>query len=291
VTVPSAPTHTKRAILLTIAKFFDPLDGLLPLVLPPKFPCNDCGPSNAGGMTKFLANFLIADPITINDFRVSMPLAFRARLFTDFTLYTTPFIGAQCRVLFFPTATFAAVVYLHTINIGSSIIVSLLAAKSKVAPLKTISPAIEIICCVASRSLDAFRALSAPTSESRVSLLESRVSLHHYTRLTESESFSMESLCRQLRFGCTITSEVSCSDAHQSRRLRVSLPIFSRHMLYSGQTFHGCIILPSPGRTQHALRCLPICSIGISHRIILCDQNCYELPLIYISISKSTSML
>jgi len=52
-------------------------------------------------MTKFLANFLIADPITINDFRVSMPLAFRARLFTDFTLYTAPFIGAQCRVLFF----------------------------------------------------------------------------------------------------------------------------------------------------------------------------------------------
>jgi len=49
-------------------------------------------------MTKFLANFLIADPITINDFRVSMPLAF-AGLFTDLILYTASFMGFPSRRL------------------------------------------------------------------------------------------------------------------------------------------------------------------------------------------------
>ena len=79
----------------------------------------------------------------------------------------------------------------------------------------------------------------------------------HYTRLTESVTFPMENLCRQSHFGYAITPPLVSwrhVSTHQSRGLRetlaVSLPIFSRHMLYGGQAFHGCIIFPSPGRIR-----------------------------------------
>jgi len=74
-------------------------------------------------MTTFLANFLIAGPITINDFHVSTRLAFRAGLLTDLTLH--------CALHEFSvsTAAFAAAVYLRTVNINGSITVSLLVAK------------------------------------------------------------------------------------------------------------------------------------------------------------------
>ena len=72
--------------IVSIAKFFEPLGWLLPSVLPAKFLCSNCGLSNAG-MMKFLTNFLIVGPITINDFHVSMLLAFRAGFLTDLILY------------------------------------------------------------------------------------------------------------------------------------------------------------------------------------------------------------
>jgi len=79
----TVPLSSEQTILSIIAKFFDPLGWATQSVLSPTFLCSDCDPSNAGGMTKFLANFLIV-PITINDF--SMPLVFRAGiLFTDLT--------------------------------------------------------------------------------------------------------------------------------------------------------------------------------------------------------------
>jgi len=86
-------------------------------------------------MIKFLANFLIARSITINDRScVLMPLAFRAGLFTDL-------ITLHCALHGFSdasTAAFTIAVYLSIINIDDSITIFFLAAKSKVAPLKTI---------------------------------------------------------------------------------------------------------------------------------------------------------
>jgi len=79
-------------------------------------------------MMTFLANFLIAGPIIINDPCLNA-LAFRAGLFTDLILYIALFIGASF-------AAFAATVYLCIINIDS-ITVSLLAIKSKWSLLKT----------------------------------------------------------------------------------------------------------------------------------------------------------
>jgi len=84
----TVPLSSEQTILSIIAKFFDPL-GWAQSVLPPTFLCSDCDLSNAGGMTKFLANFLIV-PIT-NDF--SMPLVFRAGiLFTDLIYGSAPFM-------------------------------------------------------------------------------------------------------------------------------------------------------------------------------------------------------
>jgi len=84
-------------------------------------------------MTTFPANFLIAGLIIINDFRVSTRLAFRVGPLTDLILYAASFMG-------FPTPRpQLSAVYLQTVNIDGSTTVSLLAAKLKVAPLKTIS--------------------------------------------------------------------------------------------------------------------------------------------------------
>ena len=83
-----------------------------------------------------------------------MLLAFRAGLLTDLVLYIAPFMGFPTRRLRFLLQQCIFV------NIDGSITVSLLAVKSKVAPLKTIS-AIEIIRCVTFFSLDTFRVLSA----------------------------------------------------------------------------------------------------------------------------------
>ena len=112
------------------------------------------------------------------------------------------------------------------------------AAKSKVAPLKTISVSIGIIRCSAFRSLDAFRAFSSSTSETRVLLLDG---LHHYTRLAELITFPMENLLLPIAFRLCNHSFLKFHSVMFRRtpiprtaRLVVSLPIFSHAIWWSG---------------------------------------------------------
>ena len=67
----------------------------------------------------------------------------------------------------------------------------------------------------------------------------------------------------------------------------VSLPIFSRHMLYGGQALHGYIIFPSPSQTlvpsiflsnnARSLQYVHCILRSTWECAILRSQNCYEL--------------
>jgi len=182
--------------------------------------------------------------------------------------------------------------YLRTVNMDGSIIVSLLAPKSKVVLKQSAwRPAIEIIRCGASHWL-AFHALQ---------FLNATLECHCWTdstitRLAESVTFPIENLYRQSCFGCAIISSwsflTSCFDT-QSRGISRFRSRYFQDMIYGDQALHDCIILPRLGR-PHVLRDPPMflwnnaqslyCTlhqIGISRRVILRDQNCYELSFIY----------
>jgi len=129
------------------------------------------------------------------------------------------------------SAAFAGVVYFRIINIDdlnchlnyhNSINISLLTAKSKTAPLKTLN-VLRLELFVASSSLNSFRVYSAPSFESWVLLMDE---FHHCTYLAESITFPIENICRQSCFSSSITAFwsllASYSDANQSRWLHVS---------------------------------------------------------------------
>jgi len=110
------------------------------------------------GMTKFLANFLNASPITIHDLinAISIPATYGSH---SLHCVLHRFSDAS-------TTAFAVAVYLRTINKDGSITVSLLAVKSKVVPFKTISvPRLELSAALLFVRLMHFARL-APTSDS-----------------------------------------------------------------------------------------------------------------------------
>jgi len=94
--------------------------------------------------------------------------------------------------------------------------------------------------------LDAFRALSPPTPESRVSLLDE---LYHYTRLAESVTFDGKSLSPIVFRLCNHFFleflGVMFRLTPIPRTVHHMPLIFSRHILYHDQILHSCIILPS----------------------------------------------
>jgi len=223
----------------------------------PKFLCSDCDHSNAGGMTKFLANFLIASPITINDFRVSMQLTFRAGLLTD--LRPCGFFDAS-------TAAFAAAVYLDTINIDSSVTVSLLVVKSKMASLKTISvPRLELSAALLLARLMHFTCSALQLSSSSV-IARQTSSLHSpgwVSHLSDRKSLSRKpiSAVQSLLPGIswrhvpTHTHTHTNTHTHQSRGLRITrLALFETHVLcWSGSPWSP--YPPESWLTFGTLRC------------------------------------
>jgi len=200
------------------------------------------------------------------------------------------------------TAIFAAAVYLRTINIGS-IIVSLLAAKSKVARLKTISvPRFELSAALLLVRLMHF-ACSALTSESRVSLLGG---LHHYTRLAESITFPKENLANRVSAVQSLLPGVSWRHVPTSipRTTRLAPDLFQTYALWwSGPPWlhppeswpNSCpsVLLQCSSRTT--LRIFNICLVRyaqLGSRIALFFlakiATNYRLS---VSFSKSTPML
>jgi len=161
---------------------------------------------------------------------------------------------------FSDASAFAAAVYLRTINIDGSITVSLLAAKSKMGPLKTISvPWLELSTALLLARLIHFAQRSnfrtSSVTAGRTSPLHSPGWVSHLPDGKPLLPFTFR-LCnhsfpefRGVMFRRT--------PIPRTARLAVSLLIFSRHMLYGGHALHGYIILPSSGRPR-ALRYSPM---------------------------------
>ncbi|XP_011687752.1 PREDICTED: uncharacterized protein LOC105449960 [Wasmannia auropunctata] len=141
VSIPSSPGRTKRAILSLIAKFFDPLGWATPVIITAKIflqclwslKCSwdDEIPSqHYDNWLKYYNRLSCLDAIRIP----------RWVAYGSHTIHSAlhGFSDAS-------TSAFAAAVYLRTVQIDGSITVSLLIAKSKVAPLKTMSiPRLEL---------------------------------------------------------------------------------------------------------------------------------------------------
>jgi len=103
------------------------------------------------------------------------------------------------------STTAFATMYLRIVNIDGSITISLLAMKSKVISLKTISiPRLELFATLLLARLMHF---------ARSALQLSNLKCHCWMDSTitlawESVTFPMENICRQSRFGCAITHAV-----------------------------------------------------------------------------------
>ncbi|XP_018371806.1 PREDICTED: uncharacterized protein LOC108766801 [Trachymyrmex cornetzi] len=145
VTVPASPGRTKRAILSTIAKFFDPLGWATPVIITAK----------VFMQRLWSLKCYWDDEIPSQHFDYWLDYHNRLPCLNDISIPRWTTYGShtlKCALHGFSdasTAAFAAAVYLRTVNVDGSITVSLLVAKSKVAPLKTMSvPRLELSAAV-----------------------------------------------------------------------------------------------------------------------------------------------
>ena len=216
----------------------------------------------------------------------------------DLIFYTETFMG-------FLTAAFAAVVYLRTVNVDGSITVSLLAAKSEVTSFKTFSvPLLKLSAALLLAHLTHFARSELPNFE-----------CHCWTDFTITLAWLSQSPSRFLARKslppivfrlCNHSSleyfgVCTCSNIHQSRELR-----FTRCHSRSFRDTCFLVVRPSmvtlssriqvelvsfgtlrdSSRTTFREEHCTLHPIGISRRVILCGQNCYELPF-----SKSITTL
>ncbi|XP_032689796.1 uncharacterized protein LOC116853053 [Odontomachus brunneus] len=140
VTVPNIPGCTKRAILSTIAKFFDPLGWATPVSITAKISLQRLWSLQCQWDDKIPSQLLDY----WSDYHQRLP-CLNAISIPRWTTYGSHTL--HCALHGFSdasTAAFAATVYLRIVNVDGSITVSLLADKSKVAPLKTIIPRLEL---------------------------------------------------------------------------------------------------------------------------------------------------
>ncbi|XP_071577161.1 uncharacterized protein [Temnothorax nylanderi] len=135
VSIPSSPTKTKRTILSTIAKFFDPLGWAAPVTITTKIFMQQLWLLKCQWDEELPSQQL-------NDwtkYQTILPSlnALRIPRWTEHGPHTM-----HCSLHGFcdaSTKAFAAAVYLRLVHVDGSVSVSLVIAKSKVAPLKTLS--------------------------------------------------------------------------------------------------------------------------------------------------------
>lgn len=135
------PGKTKRAILSKIAKFFDPLGWITPVIITAKIFIQDLWLLKCQWDDKILANY----SNRWSKFYAKLPCLNALQI----PRWTKQGSDAQhCTLHGFSDASnkaYAAAVYLRAAHIDGSVTVSLLIAKAKVAPLKTLSvPRLEL---------------------------------------------------------------------------------------------------------------------------------------------------